>query len=215
MNRMIRIDKGETWDRLKHSKEVANLIGKYKSLNIIRRDLRAVHSHLKTAIKFQEQIADLAQAQGASKAGEDTSWVSQLGMATDLFHFSIVVYARWFKQTRGKTKLDPKKYFATAELRDAHDWAIRMRDEFIAHNEVDVFTDDIVECEVDDNGGPIKLISCWKGKPWPNNKQVPLVAFMRCVEAVHDRIDSVEIPAAEAKLLAKLSELELIGAQNP
>lgn len=169
-------------------------VNEYKNLCTIRRDLRTadqicsyiinLHNAIKSEGRRLHQVADTLFLVRASAM------------------HAIVLYGRWFKETTGKTKLSPEKFFSTSSKEGAvHQAIIDHRDKYVAHNQLDLLGSDRVWVNTDANNQFVATDSDFIQQLWPqDSKSLDMEGFQRCIHIVHNKIDSELIPEAQRKL---------------
>ena len=180
---------------LSASLKAQRLAKRFLTYNSIRRDLRKIDAHL-------EKLAD-------SSPGD---LFGDPFTAGAVFFHCVILYARWFKSTHGKTMLSRGEYFASSSRQaDFHDEIIRLRDKYVAHFEQDLLGGDYSYAVFDQHGGSLLQVECvWAENLLPDRQF--LGQFRAIVQAVHNHIDATELPPIHSAFVDSLKEEGLIPA---
>ena len=168
---------------------------KYKTYLTIRRDLREAYELINFVIKVQ---SDMLQK---GKVDENIALSAKIS-----FHYTVILYARWFKATKSKIALKPNKFFKeeTSKFLDIHQYIIKLRDRYIAHNEEDLLGGDKVIISGEVPFDEFSISSIWEENLIVNAEI--LNKFKGCIMIVHNYIDKNKIPKYEEYLKKHLKE---------
>ncbi|MDU5081222.1 hypothetical protein [uncultured Tissierella sp.] len=174
---------------------------RYRDYNTIRRNLREAYDLIDSIIELENNI---------SKEYMLSEYQAEIISAKISFHYLIVLYARWFNATKGKSSLQKSKFFKgdTEYLLETHDYIMQLRNQYIAHNEKDLLGGDKVFLHVDSMDN-ITVSSDWKEQVIANRQT--LEKIKKCIEVVHNIIDAEEIPKYESSLKEGLIEKKVVG----
>ena len=103
-------------------KKLFGLANRFHNYQAIRNDLRKAHNLLGEVIRFQNQEMLLASPHLFS-----AGWF-----------YAMTLYARWFKSTEKRPRLDESLFDGQAKLVEKHKYFIDLRDKYIAHYEKEV-----------------------------------------------------------------------------
>lgn len=178
----------------------------------IERDIWEVRSRLSTRIArvlFTLEGNTMILLHGFIKKDETKlNQVDTFFLARASAMHAIVLYTRWFKATSGKPMLNQNTFFSSgSSLRAVHDKLIEHRDKYIAHNELDLLGADRVWVETDSAGKFVRSESDWLEQMWLQDKELNMLTFRNCVQAVHDKIDADILPDRKRKLDQRLEAL--------
>ena len=181
----------------KEDRILINNFKKYRDYNTIRRNLREAYDLINYILEFQDKV--LSDKDGLNKYKDNVRIMKPL-----LFH-SLILYSKWFGNTKGKHSLNGNKYFKGEYKKylKTHKYIIKLRNKYIAHNEEDLLGGDKVQLEIDDLNN-IKLMSTWKETLIVSKQDLQDVK--KCIEIIHNIIDAQEIPKYEKYLVGNLKE---------
>jgi hypothetical protein len=181
--------------------KTVRIFKQYRDYNTIRRNLREAHSSIIYSLELLNSIHNV----GSGIINNQ----NRMMFGKISFYHAIMLYAKWFKEVKGKTWLKKNDYFAgqPVEIEKTHDYIIVLRDKYIAHNEEDLLGGDQVILEIDDYKD-IKIMSRWQEQILPNAKE--LEKFKKCIEVVHNKIDAEKIPEKEKLLINAINEKHLV-----
>lgn len=166
---------------------------KYKNYCTIRRDLRSVDAICSYVINLHESIK-----RGETKL-EDI--VDTIFLIRASAMYAILLYSRWFTETTGKTKLNPKDFFErnSKELL-IHKHIINLRNAYIAHNQLDLLGSDRIWINTNESGQFVSSESDWLEQMWLQDKELNMSTFQNCIHIVHNKIDTDIIPNQQSKM---------------
>lgn len=171
-------------------------VNEYQNLCTIRRDLRKANY-------ICQHIIDLHNGLKSEKI-RHSDVNEHIVLASGAAMHAIVLYARWFKATEGKTRLEPQRFFScSSNLMKVHDGIILHRDKYIAHNQSDLLGGDSAWLEFSEDGSFQSLKCMFKEELWFQNSKgdgLDMNAFQECIHVVHNKIDAELVPKAQWKL---------------
>ncbi len=178
------------------------LVKKYRNFHTINRNLRLAFQFVENAIGHREarsnQLSELKERDLVfTLAPDDSSFAMELHYIKAGVLFAIVVYARWFLSTEGKTRLNPKDFFSIGSQEEKwHDFIMQVRSKYIAHNELDLFSEDDAYIEKDKDGN-LKIFSrFFENIGMEKYGAFSLEQLRDCIRIVHDtnlkKIDELE-----------------------
>lgn len=178
-----------------NDKPCLNAAKQYKTNITIRRDLRMAYDICNYAINLQAQIN-----QNYSLLEKDMFHVYLTAAAV---MNSIVIYARWFLPTNGKTTLTKETFFLRNSAEEkTHLELMNIRMKYIAHYEEDLLGSDRICAYFNEAGKFIKTDSDWFIRLFPE-----LPSFKVCIEIVHNKIDADILPEKQKKLDEQLKRI--------
>ncbi len=183
--------------QIANDKKLKDAAIRYKSYNTIRRDLRKAHQICEYAINVNQNILN------------DLNFLSQAKDSVFLVNgslmYAVVLYARWFKATKGKLTLNPKDFFSHgSEEKKQHEDVVRLRDQYVAHYELDIYGGDNIWAQFSSDGCFETLWSDWEEKQFDPNF---MNSFLNCIRVVHNKIDAEILPDVEKNLIECLKEI--------
>lgn len=180
--------------------ELQKAAAQFKNFCTIRRDLRNADKICAYVIKIQDSLKV-----SSINLGEIAD--SLFLVRASVMH-AILLYARWFKATTGKTMLNSKWFFlpGSKEMK-IHEKIIEHRDRYIAHNELDLLGEDRIWVNTDDAGKFMSVDSDWLDQQWLQDNELNMKDFQECIHILHNKIDAEFIPERHKKLQKRLSSV--------
>lgn len=170
-------------------KDLISVFRKYKDYNTVRRNLREAYELIKYDLEIQEKMKS-----------------SMAPIVQSTFFTIIILYARWFGDTKNKVKLHESMFFDNnSKYKNTHNYIIDLRNQCIAHNENDILGGDRVYFENDRE--EIRISSDFLIQMLLNTQQ--LEDIKKCIEIVHNKIDSIYLPKAEKDLKERLKKYNI------
>jgi hypothetical protein len=163
-------------------KKLLGLANRFHNFQAIRNDLRKAHNLLGEVIRFQNQEKLLASPHLFS-----AGWF-----------YAVILYARWFKSTEKRPRLDENLFDGQAKLVEKHKYFIDLRDKYIAHYEKEVIGKTEIYLTYSLQGSflqfsPINLEIYVESKH-------DLYDLSKLVEHVHNKINDHILPQCEKEL---------------
>lgn len=181
-------------------KNDTDLIEAYKGFNeynTIRRNLREAFKLIDFIMQFHNDIE--INGDEAFKKYEGLAFLYQAS-----FYNAIILYSRWFGNTFNKSaKLNKNDYFIDElkGLKKTHDYIIKLRNKYIAHNELDILGGEKTYVNIDtENNYTVR--SRWEDTFVPAKDEV--LKIQECIVTVHNKIDKIIIPDKMNKLEKEL-----------
>lgn len=177
-------------------KDLISVFRKYKAYNTVRRNLREAYELINYNLEIQKNI----------KNDSDLKSIAPILQST--FFAIIILYARWFGDTKNKLKLQESMFFTNENLKykETHDYIINLRNQCIVHNENDILGGDRVW--LGNNGRGINIFSDFRVEILLSNEK--LESIKKCIEVVHNKIDSKYLPNAEQCLKERLKKYNIV-----
>ena len=172
----------------------------FKNYVTIRRDLRNANAICSHVIQLHESILS---ANPKLHQAADTLFL----VRGALMH-AVVLYARWFMATTGKSMLSPATFFlkGSPELQ-AHENLVSLRNKYIAHNQLDILGSDRIWVKFDSEGAFESTESDWLEQQFIKLDNLDMKLFQKCIHVVHNHIDATILPDRQQKLDANLARL--------
>jgi hypothetical protein len=163
-------------------KKLLGLANRFHNFQAIRNDLRKAHNLLGEVIRFQNQ-EKLLTSPHLFSAG---------------WFYAVILYARWFKSTEKRPRLDENLFDGQAKLVEKHKYFIDLRDKYIAHYEKEVIGKTEIYLTYSLQGSflqfsPINLEIYVESKH-------DLYDLSKLVEHVHNKINDHILPQCEKEL---------------
>ena len=174
------------------------IANRYKHLNTIRRDLRDADRILEQCIQISQR---LSANPGVLSQASDEIFYAQAA----LMH-AVTLYGRWFKSTEGKPTLKEREFFAKgSKEHSVHSQLIELRDQYIAHRELDILGSDSIWACFTDDGKFVRTHSTWLEQRLPNTEE--LRSIQNAIRTVHNKIDRTMLPEVQSKLEEALKKI--------
>lgn len=188
----------------KNNSRMISTYKRYKDYNTIGRNLKEAYGLIDFAIN-RESYGMQLQESNFNKTSQEIIFRKVS------FYYAIILYARWFKATKGnKPKLYSKNYFKgkNRDLNDTHNYIIQLRDKYIVHNEEELLGGEKILVDLEDYKN-MKIISCCDEEDLPR-KEV-LENIMKCIKVVYENIYNEKIPKYEDYLKKEIQEKNLLN----
>jgi len=163
-------------------KKLLGLANRFHNYQAIRNDLRKAHNLLGEVIRFQNQEKLLASPHLFS-----AGWF-----------YAVILYARWFKPTEKRPRLDKSLFDGQAKLVEKHKYFIDLRDKYIAHYEKEVIGKTEVYLTYSLQGSFLQF-SAINLESYVESKH-DLFDLSKLVEHVHNKINDHILPQCEKEL---------------
>lgn len=176
-------------------KDLISAFRQYKAYNTVRRNLREAYDLVNYDLEIQKKLK------------ENSKVLCNQQILQSTFFTIIILYARWFGDTKNKLKLQESMFFTGENLKykKIHDYIIDLRNQYIAHNENDILGGDRVYFEKKEK--EINISSDYLIKMLLSTEE--LEDIRKCIEIVHNKIDSTYLPKAEQKLKERLQKYNI------
>lgn len=171
---------------------LVRLIEKYRNIHTVNRNMREALQFVENAIHHREERStQIPKFEGEdllfARASDNLSFILEVGYIKAGIIYAFIVYSRWFLSTEGKTRLNPKDFFAKGSKEEQwHDNIVKIRSKYIAHNELDLFSEDVPYIEKEKDGSWNICAKYYENIGMEQSDIFRLEQLRNCICIVHD-----------------------------